>query len=49
LCAEGDYRQCHRGTLIAPELIARQVHVLHIQPDGSLVDADDEPSQLALF
>jgi uncharacterized protein (DUF488 family) len=49
LCAEGDHRQCHRGTLITPELIAREVRVLHIQPDGSLVDADDEPRQLALF
>lgn len=49
LCAEGDHRQCHRYTLITPALLERGVHVLHIQPDGTLVDEDSEPTQLALF
>jgi uncharacterized protein (DUF488 family) len=49
LCAEGDHRQCHRYTLITPALLENGVHVLHIQPDGTLVDEDSEPTQLALF
>lgn len=49
LCAEGDHRQCHRYTLITPALLDRGVHVLHIQPNGTLVDEDLEPTQLALF
>ena len=46
MCAEGDHRRCHRGQLISPALLARDVTVLHIQPDGSLVDAASEPHQL---
>lgn len=49
MCAEGDHHQCHRYKLITPALLDRDVHVLHIQPDGSLVDEDKEPRQLALF
>ena len=49
MCSEGDHRQCHRYKLITPALLDRDVHVLHIQPDGSLVDEDDEPRQLSLF
>jgi uncharacterized protein (DUF488 family) len=49
MCAEGDHRSCHRGQLITPALLARNVTVLHIQPDGSLVDAASEPRQLSLF
>ncbi len=49
LCAEGDHRQCHRYTLITPALLEKGVHVLHIQPNGTLVDKDSEPTQLALF
>jgi len=49
LCAEGDHRQCHRYTLITPALLERGLRVLHIQPDGSLVDEEAEPRQLALF
>jgi uncharacterized protein (DUF488 family) len=49
MCAEGDHRQCHRYKLIAPALVEHGVHVLHIQPDGSVVDEDREPKQLALF
>jgi uncharacterized protein (DUF488 family) len=49
MCAEGDHRQCHRYKLITPVLVDQGVHVLHIQPDGTLVDEDQEPKQLALF
>jgi uncharacterized protein (DUF488 family) len=49
MCSEGDHRQCHRHKLITPALLDRDTHVLHIQPDGSLVDENKEPRQLALF
>jgi uncharacterized protein (DUF488 family) len=49
MCAEGDHRQCHRYKLITPALLDRDAHVLHIQPDGSLVDENEEPRQLSLF
>jgi uncharacterized protein (DUF488 family) len=49
MCSEGDHRQCHRHKLITPALIEEGVHVLHIQPDGSIVDEEKEPRQLALF
>jgi uncharacterized protein (DUF488 family) len=49
MCAEGDHRQCHRHKLITPALLDRDVQVLHIEPDGGLVDEDKEPRQLALF
>ena len=49
MCSEGDHRQCHRHKLITPALMERDAHVLHIQPDGSLVDEDKEPRQLSLF
>jgi uncharacterized protein (DUF488 family) len=49
MCAEGDHRQCHRHRLIAPALLDQGVHVLHIQPDGTLVDEEREPKQLSLF
>jgi len=49
MCAEGDHRQCHRHKLITPALLDQAVSVCHIQPDGSLVDEDQEPKQLLLF
>jgi uncharacterized protein (DUF488 family) len=49
MCAEGDHRQCHRHKMIAPALLDRSVRILHIQPDGSLVDVDTKPRQLILF
>lgn len=49
MCSEGDHRQCHRHKLITPALLDQGIHVLHIQPDGSLVDENKEPRQLALF
>ena len=49
VCSEGDHHRCHRGQLITPTLLQRGVTVLHIQPDGSVVDAASEPRQLLLF
>jgi uncharacterized protein (DUF488 family) len=49
MCSEGDHRQCHRYKLIAPALLEEGADVLHIQPDGSIVDEEKEPRQLALF
>jgi uncharacterized protein (DUF488 family) len=49
MCAEGDHRRCHRYKLITPALLDQKVRVLHIQPDGSLVDEAQEPKQLSLF
>jgi uncharacterized protein (DUF488 family) len=49
MCAEGDHRQCHRYKLITPALLAQGVAVLHIQPDGSIVDEEEGPQQLRLF
>lgn len=49
MCGEGDHRHCHRDKFITPGLLARGARVLHIQPDGSLVDASEEPRQLPLF
>jgi uncharacterized protein (DUF488 family) len=49
MCSEGEHRQCHRHKLITPALLEQAIQVLHIQPDGGLVDEDSEPRQLALF
>ncbi len=49
MCSEADHRSCHRHKLITPALLDEDVHLLHIQPDESLVDEDLEPRQLALF
>ena len=49
MCAEGDHRQCHRYKLITPALLDQAVCIHHIQPDGSLVNEDQEPKQLTLF
>jgi len=49
MCSEGDHRKCHRHKLITPALLDREIRVLHIQPDGALVDEGDQPKQLSLF
>lgn len=49
MCAEGDHRLCHRYKLITPALLVRGARVLHIQPDGSVVDEEEVPQQLRLF
>jgi uncharacterized protein (DUF488 family) len=37
MCAEGDWRQCHRR-LISDALAVRGHHVLHLGPDGALAE-----------
>jgi uncharacterized protein (DUF488 family) len=49
MCAEGSHRECHRYKLITPVLLERGARVLHIQPDGSIIDESQEPKQLSLF
>jgi uncharacterized protein (DUF488 family) len=49
MCSEGDHRRCHRHKLITPALLDQDVHVHHIQPDGTIVDEDKEPKQPTLF
>lgn len=54
LCAEADPARCHRGQLLAPELIARGMQVGHILADGQLLDHRDlkvqpPPGQKRLF
>jgi uncharacterized protein (DUF488 family) len=54
MCSEGDPLKCHRSMLLAPELVGRGVRVLHILPDGGLLDHQDvqkpqKPRQMALF
>ena len=49
MCSEGDHRHCHRSLLITPHLLARDVRVVHIRPDGTTVEARPEPKQLSLF
>lgn len=49
MCSEGDHRQCHRTKLITPVLVEAGIRVLHIQPEGGLVDESEQPKQLFLF
>ncbi len=49
MCSEGDHRHCHRHKLIAQTLLERGVRVLHIQPDGKVVDGERIARQLSLF
>lgn len=54
MCSEGDPLKCHRTMLLAPELVARGVKVLHILPDGGLLDQQEvqkpkKPRQMKLF
>jgi len=49
MCSEGDFRQCHRSLLITPALLERGAQVIHIEPDGSTVEATIPPKQLSLL
>jgi uncharacterized protein (DUF488 family) len=49
MCAESDYRRCHRHWLIAQTLLERGVQVLHIGPDGTLVPGEPAPYQRGLL
>lgn len=49
MCSEGDPSHCHRHLLITQTLVARGVRVLHILPDGDLLEGELIPQQLTLF
>ena len=49
MCSEGDHRQCHRHLLITQSLLDEEVHVRHIQSDGTLAEGTREAEQLSLF
>jgi uncharacterized protein (DUF488 family) len=49
MCSEGDHRHCHRHLLIAQTLLARGVHVRHIQPDGRTVEGERIAQQLSFL
>lgn len=49
MCSEGDHRECHRHLLITQTLLARDIEVYHIQPDGTTVEGQAEAEQLSLF
>ena len=49
MCGEGDHRQCHRHLLIAQTLLSRDVHVLHIQPDGKVIEGEQTAQQLSFL
>ena len=49
MCSEGDHRHCHRHKLIAQTLLARGVRVLHLQPDGRVIEGERIAEQLSLF
>ncbi len=49
MCSEGDHTKCHRAKLITPTLLERGVHVLHIRPDGTQIEAQPEARQLRML
>jgi uncharacterized protein (DUF488 family) len=49
MCSEGDHHHCHRHLLITQTLLAREVKVFHIQPDGTKVSGEPIARQLSLF
>jgi uncharacterized protein (DUF488 family) len=49
MCSEGEHRDCHRHLLIAQTLLGRGVRVLHVQPDGRLIEGEPIAEQLSLF
>jgi len=49
MCSEGDHEHCHRALLITPQLLLLGAQVIHIQPDGGAVQAEQQPKQLSLF
>ncbi len=49
MCSEGDHRDCHRHKLITQTLLGRGVRVLHIQPDGRVIEGERIAEQLSLF
>jgi uncharacterized protein (DUF488 family) len=54
MCAEADFRKCHRYWLIARSLVEEGVEVQHILPSGELLGTSPDefistPDQLSLF
>ena len=49
MCSEGEHHHCHRHMLITQTLLERDVHVLHIQPDGATVEGERIARQLSMF
>lgn len=49
MCSEGDHRKCHRHKLITPALLEQDLRVVHILPDGALLDEGEQVRQLPLF
>ena len=49
MCAEEDPKECHRHNLVAQELLARGIEVIHIRGDGKLEEASRNQEQLSLF
>jgi uncharacterized protein (DUF488 family) len=54
MCTEGKPQDCHRHPLLARQLIERGAEVVHIRPNGRLVNAESlkarqESAQMALF
>ena len=41
MCAEGDFRRCHRHSLIETSLRRRGVRVLHIERNGTRTEGGD--------
>ena len=46
MCSEGDPEQCHRTLLILPSLLAADVAVYNILPDGHLEEAEPPVQQM---
>jgi len=49
MCSEGDHAHCHRNLLITQTLLARDVRVIHIRPDGATIEGKPIAQQLSLF
>jgi uncharacterized protein (DUF488 family) len=54
MCSEGQPDKCHRHLLLAPVLEKREIEVLHILPDGNLINSKNlrlkiSKGQLTLF
>jgi len=49
MCAEGDFRRCHRHILIEPSLRRRDVRVLHIERNGTLTESNYDVGQPRLL
>jgi uncharacterized protein (DUF488 family) len=49
MCSEGEYRHCHRHLLLAQTLLQRGARVVHIRPDGTVVEGVQVAQQLTLL